>query len=251
MIPLSGLENKTAFVTGASGGIGRAVSLRFAEAGARLHIADLDMVGLSETELIVRGAGAECFIHELDVGDGDAVKKVTAAALKLSDSIDILVNNAGITRDNLLIRMRNSEWDDVLRVNLTGAFYCTRSFMRVMMKKRSGSIVNVASVTGITGNFGQANYAASKAGLVALTKTAAKEGAPRGIRVNAVAPGFIETAMTGKLADKLREGAIEKIPLGFPGAPGHVAETILFFASDAAGYITGQTLLVDGGLMMR
>ncbi len=251
MRPSYRLDNKTAFITGASGGIGRAAALKFAEAGARLHLADLDLDGLSETEELVKQSAAACFSHELDVGDSVSVKKVTETILKLSDSIDILVNIAGITRDNLLIRMKDTEWDDVLRVNLTGAFYCTRSVLQIMMKRRSGSIINVASVTGITGNIGQANYSSSKAGLVALTKTAAREGALRGIRVNGVAPGFIETAMTGKLSEKARERVIQMIPLGSPGIPDDVAEAILFLASDAAGYITGQTLLVDGGLMMR
>ncbi|SIT67514.1 3-oxoacyl-[acyl-carrier-protein] reductase [Edaphobacillus lindanitolerans] len=245
------LEGKTAIVTGASRGIGRAIAIRLAEEGARVAV---NYAGsedkANETVRIIEEAGGEAFAIRASVSDADDVKTLVDETASRFGSVDILVNNAGITKDNLLMRMKEDEWDDVIDTNLKGVFLCTKAVARPMMKQRSGTIVNLASVVGVAGNAGQANYVAAKAGVIGLTKTAAKELSARGIRVNAVAPGFITTDMTDKLPEEVKEGMLGQIPLGKLGSPENVADAVLFLASGDSEYITGQTLHVDGGMVM-
>jgi len=247
---MGSLEGKTALVTGAARGIGQAIAVALAREGADVAAGDLQAEWLEETLRAVRDLGRKAGGWALNVADSAAVNTVTAAVLQEFGRIDILVNNAGITKDGLLLRMSDQDWDDVLNVNLKGAFLLTRAVARPMMKQRSGCIVNIASIIGLIGNAGQCNYAASKAGLIALTKSSAKELAARNIRVNAVAPGFIESKMTAALSEDLRRKMLEAIPLGRFGQPADVASAVVFLASEAASYVTGQVLTVSGGMVM-
>jgi len=242
------LEGKKAVVTGSGRGIGRSIALALARNGADVAVLDMDEAGAGETAGIIEQTGRKSLALAVDVSRLSEVEEAINKILDLLGSIDIVVNNAGITRDNLLIRMKEDEWDSVIAVNLKGSFNLSKAVARSMMKQRSGCIVNIASIIGMMGNAGQANYAASKGGLIALTKSLAKEMAPRGIRVNAVAPGFIATEMTNKIPEKLREEMVRSIPLGRMGEPDDVAAVVSFLTSPAAGYITGQVIVVDGGM---
>ena len=244
------LENKIALVTGAARGIGRAIAVQLAADGADVALCDVKAEWLEETASAVRGLGRRAECYAMDVADGAAVGAAVARAAADFGRLDILVNNAGITRDTLLIRMSEEDWDAVLDINLKGAFLVTKAAAKLMMKQRAGAIVNIASVVGIMGNAGQANYTASKAGLIALTKTAAKELGSRNIRVNAVAPGFIRTAMTDQLSEAAKDAMLRLVPLGRPGEPEDVARAVAFLASDNAAYVNGQVLTVCGGMVM-
>lgn len=244
------LDGKTAIVTGAARGIGQAIALKLAAEGADLALCDLQAGWLDETAEKARELGRRVECYAVDVSRGEAVQKTISEIDKAFGQIDILVNNAGITRDMFLARMSEEDWDAVLDVNLKGAFLASKAVSRSMMKKRSGTIVNVASIIGLIGNAGQCNYAASKAGLIALTKSVAKELATRNVRANAVAPGFIQTAMTDKLQEETKQKMLEAIPLGRFGQPEDVADVVLFLASDASSYVTGQVLTVCGGMVM-
>jgi len=248
---MSDLKGKAALVTGGARGIGRAIAEGLARAGVDLAIADVLAEDAGATAGEIAGAcGVRAEAFGLDVTDAEAAAVTVKSVVDAFGKIDILVNNAGITRDNLVLRMSDEEWDGVLRVNLKGAFLMTRAAARPMFKARAGSIVNVASVVGQMGNAGQANYAASKAGLIGLTKSCAKEFASRGVRVNAVAPGYIRTAMTEKLGEEAREAMLSGVPLGRPGEAEDVARAVRFLASDEAAYVTGQVLRVCGGMVM-
>jgi 3-oxoacyl-[acyl-carrier protein] reductase len=240
-------KDKIVMVTGGAAGIGRVTAEAFACEGAKLAICDLNP---EAGEAAVQALGAEASFEKVDVADETAVSEWTDRVAKRYGRIDVLVNNAGITRDALLLRMKVSDWELVMNINLKGAFLCTRAVVRYMAQQRSGRIINVASVVGVVGNAGQANYVASKAGLIGLTKTVAREFAARGITVNAVAPGFIETQMTAVLSEKVREGFLSQIPLGRAGTPEDVAGAVTFLASDQAAYLTGQVLHVSGGMYM-
>ena len=245
------LDGKTALVTGASRGIGRAVALALAAAGARVAINYAGNVkAAEEVKAAVEAAGGTAILCQADVADSAAVEAMVAAVAKEFGTIDILVNNAGITRDTLLMRMKDEDFAKVLDTNLKGVFYCTKAVSKLMMKKRAGRIVNMASVIGLVGNAGQANYAAAKAGVIGFSKSVAKELASRGITVNVVAPGFIGTDMTADLPETVKEKALADIPLGKMGEPEDVANAVLFLASDQASYITGQVVNVDGGIVM-
>ena len=243
------LENKIALVTGAARGIGQAIALQLASDGADLALCDVKVEWLEDTAAKVKALGRRVETYAMNVADGAAVGEAVAKVAADFGRIDVLVNNAGITRDTLLIRMSEEDWDAVLDINLKGAFLVTKAVVKYMMKQRSGAIVNIASVVGIMGNAGQANYTASKAGLIALTKTTAKELGSRNVRVNAVAPGFIRTAMTDKLAEPVKEAMLKMVPLGRLGEPEDVAKAVAFLASDAAAYVNGQTLAVCGGMV--
>jgi len=244
------LKDEIAIVTGAGRGIGRAIALQLAGQGARVACWDVDRTLADETVALAAEKGPEGLADTVDVTDLEAVLAAAETVLETFSRIDILINNAGITRDNLLVRMTPKQWDQVLDVNLKGAFYCTRAVARSMMKQRRGRIVNVASVVGIMGNAGQANYCASKAGLIGFTKSVAREFAARSITVNAVAPGFIATEMTRELSEKNRDAFLQAIPLARFGQPEDVARVISFLVSEDAGYITGQVINVDGGMLM-
>ena len=243
------LENKIALVTGAARGIGQAIALQLANDGADLALCDVKVEWLEETANKVKALGRRVETYAMNVADGAAVGEAVTKVVADFGRIDVLVNNAGITRDTLLIRMSEEDWDAVLDINLKGAFLVTKAVVKFMMKQRSGAIVNIASVVGIMGNAGQANYTASKAGLIALTKTTAKELGSRNVRVNAVAPGFIRTAMTEKLSEQAKEAMLRMVPLGRPGEPEDVAKAVAFLASDNAAYVNGQTLAVCGGMV--
>lgn len=244
------LKNKVAFITGAAQGIGREIALTFASEGADIVVGDINLQKAIKTQGEIEVLGRKALALELDVTD---YTKLTQGINKILDKfgkVDILINNAGITKDNLILRMGDAEWDAVINVNLKGSFNCSKAVSRLMLKQRYGKIINVASIIGIIGNAGQANYSASKAGIIALTKTAAKELASRNINVNAVAPGFIQTEMTARLPEDLKQKMQEAIPLGRFGSPGDVAAVCVFLASEEASYITGQTIIVDGGMVM-
>ena len=243
------LENKIALVTGAARGIGQAIAVQLASDGADLALCDVKAEWLADTLAKVKALGRRAEGYAMDVANAAAVGEAVAKVLADFGRIDVLVNNAGITRDTLLIRMTEEDWDAVLDINLKGAFLTTKAVVKSMMKQRSGAIVNIASVVGIMGNPGQANYTASKAGLIALTKTTAKEMGSRNIRVNAVAPGFIHTAMTDKLSEPVKDAMLKMVPLGRLGEPEDVAKAVAFLASDAAAYVNGQTLAVCGGMV--
>jgi 3-oxoacyl-[acyl-carrier protein] reductase len=239
------LGGKIAFVTGSTRGIGRAVAGALHAAGAKVAIVGRDRV---KAEIVAGELGERAVGVGADVTDAGQVEAAVTAAERALGPVEILVNNAGITRDNLLLRMSEAEWDEVLQANLKGAFHTTKAVLKGMMKRRAGRIINVSSIIGITGNKGQANYAASKAGLIGFTKSVAKEYGSRGLLVNAVAPGFIDTDMTSALPEEARTAMLGGIALGRFGRPEDVAGAVLFLASDLAGYITGQVLVVDGGL---
>ena len=241
------LTGKRALVTGASGGIGREIAKALAGAGARLVLSGTRLGALEEVAAEIGGNPA---ILPCNLSDLDAVDTLVPAAEAALGGLDILVNNAGMTRDNLFMRMKNEEWDEVIAVNLTAAFHLTRSVLRGMMKQRFGRIINISSVVGVVGNPGQGNYAASKAGLIGMGKALAQEVASRNITVNAIAPGFIASAMTGELNVKQREASLGTIPAGRLGSAQEVAACAVFLASDAAGYVTGHTLNVNGGMVM-
>ena len=245
------LDGKITLVTGASRGIGRAIAMELAAKGAFVIVNyNGSEAAAAETVQAIEAAGGKAAAWQCNVADYAACEQMVNGVLEQYKRIDILVNNAGITRDNLLMKMSEAEFDAVLDTNLKGTFHTMRFVSRQMLKQRSGRIINLASVVGVVGNAGQTNYAASKAGVIGMTKTAAKELAARGITVNAIAPGFIETDMTGKLSEKIREQMSAQIPLGHFGKPEHVAKAAAFLASDDAAYITGQVLNVDGGMVM-
>ena len=245
------VDGRIALVTGASRGIGRAVALALAANGADVAVNYAGSTQAAETVAEeIRAMGRKALVVQADVSDAAAVQQMIADVTKEFGRIDILVNNAGITRDGLLMRMKDEDWDAVLKTNLTGVYYCTKAVVKAMMKQRYGRIINMSSVVGVTGNAGQANYAAAKAGVIGFTKATAKELASRSITVNAVAPGFIESDMTAGLPDKAKTDMAASSPLGKIGQPADVAQAVVFLASDWAGYITGQTLHVDGGMVM-
>ena len=244
------VQNKVALVTGASRGIGRSISLALAAQGAKIVAVDVDLQATEDFVAELKAAGTEAVAVQGNVTVAADVEQMVKVAKETFDRIDILVNNAGITRDALLIRMKDEDWDAVLDVNLKGAFLCTRAVAKVMTKQRSGRIINIVSVVGQMGNAGQANYCASKAGLMGLTRSNARELAKRNITVNAVAPGFIATAMTDALPEDKRQELAAQIPLARLGSAEDIAHSVLFLASDQAGYITGQVLGVNGGMYM-
>lgn len=245
------LEGKVAVVTGASRGIGKAIALKLASQGAKVVINyNGSEEKAKEVQTQIETEGGKAVIYRCDVSDYGACQTFIQDVIKTEGSMDILVNNAGITRDGLLMKMSEEDYDTVLDTNLKGTFHCIRFAARQMLRQRGGRIINLSSVSGILGNAGQANYSASKAGVIGLTKSAARELASRGITVNAVAPGFIETEMTAVLTEKVRESAVAQIPMGAFGTAEDVAEAVAFLASDSARYITGQTIHVDGGMAM-
>ncbi len=243
------LENKVAIVTGASRGIGRAIALTLANYGASVVVNYCGSKGKAE-EVVdeIRKNGGNAIVYQADVADMEAIKLMFADVLKQFGSIDILVNNAGITRDNLILKMTEDEFDGVINTNLKGTFNCLKHASRIMLKQKSGRIINISSISGVCGNAGQVNYSASKAGVIGMTKSLAKELGSRGITVNAIAPGYIKTDMTAVLNDELKVKITEQIPLKRLGEVEDIAETVAFLASDKASYITGQTIQVDGGL---
>jgi 3-oxoacyl-[acyl-carrier protein] reductase len=244
------LQGKITLVTGAAQGIGRAISRSLAREGADLALCDINLAGAQDVARELSHEGGRCLALQVDVSSPSEVRASAERVLGEWDRIDILINNAGITKDGLLVRMKDEDWDLVLDVNLKGAFYFTREALRPMMKQRWGRIINVASVVGAMGNVGQANYVASKAGVIGLTKATAREVASRGITVNAIAPGFIETDMTQRLSEEVRQGMLMQIPVGRFGLPEDVAGVVAFLASEASSYITGQVIHINGGMYM-
>jgi 3-oxoacyl-[acyl-carrier protein] reductase len=247
---MKSLENQIAVVTGAGRGIGRAIALKLAAHGADIAAVDLKTEFVQETVAEVGKLGRKAWAVAANVSDAASVDAAAEQILKEAGHVDILVNNAGITKDGLLMRMSEADWDAVLDINLKGTFLFTKAFSRSLLKQKSGRIVNIASVIGLIGNAGQCNYAASKAGIIGLTKSCAREFASRGITANAIAPGFIQTPMTDKLSQEQKDGITKQIPLASLGQAEDVANAVLFFASPAAHYITGQVLAVDGGMVM-
>lgn len=245
------LSGKTAIITGAGRGIGRAIALQFAAYNTKLVLNYRNSISQVEELLqTIKNAGGEAIAIKADVSNEGEAKNLIVEAVKEYKTLDILVNNAGINRDNLLIRMTEEEFDSVIDINLKGTFFCMKHAAQIMLKQRFGKIINISSVVGIAGNMGQANYAASKAGVIGMTKSAARELSSRGITVNAIAPGFIETDMTDILPDRIKEASIASIPLGRFGSATEVAGAVSFLASESANYITGQVLQVDGGMVM-
>ena len=247
---MSQLANQIAVVTGAGRGIGRAIALRFAAEGADIVCVSRTAENSGKVANEVRALGRKAWAHAVDVAESRAVAEAGEKILAETGRVDILVNNTGITRDGLLVRMREQDWDTVLDTNLKGAFLFTKAFARAFIKRRSGCVINVSSVTGLIGNAGQCNYAASKAALIGFTKSVARELASRDITVNALAPGFVETDMTAALSEEVRQELLQKIPLNALGQPDDIANAALFLASPAARYITGQVITVDGGMVM-
>jgi 3-oxoacyl-[acyl-carrier protein] reductase len=243
-------KERVALVTGGGRGIGRQIAEAFADQGADIAICDVNEEALNETRGIIESKGRKCLTFTADVTKPDQVNDMVLKILDNFKKVDILINNAGITRDGLLVRMSEADWDAVLDINLKGVFNCTKAVSKPMMKQRWGRIVNIASIIGIMGNAGQANYAASKGGIIAFTKSVAKELASRNVSVNAIAPGFIQTAMTKKLPENVRNDMLKLIPLGRLGEAQDVANTAVFLASDSASYITGHVIKVDGGMVM-
>lgn len=245
------LTGKTAVVTGGSRGIGRAICIELAKQGANV-VVNYSGSEAKAAEVVkeIKALGTKAVAIQANVADSAAVESLMKQALEMFGTIDILVNNAGITRDNLLMRMKEQEWDDVMDTNLKGVFLCTKAVTRQMMKQRAGRIINISSIVGVAGNPGQANYVAAKAGVIGLTKTTAQELASRNILVNAIAPGFITTEMTDALPEEIKETMLKQIPLAKLGQPEDIAKAVVFLASDSANYITGQTLHIDGGLVM-
>ncbi|MEI6211278.1 MAG: 3-oxoacyl-[acyl-carrier-protein] reductase [bacterium] len=244
------LDGKIAIVTGSARGIGRTIAEALAREGADLALCDCQVDWMNDTVASVQSMGRKAMAGAADVGSAAAVEAFVEQVMKHYGRVDILVNNAGITRDKLLIRMSDDDWDQVLRINLTGAFLLSRAVAKIMMKQRAGCMVNIASIIGLIGNAGQCNYAASKAGLIAMSKSMAKELAGRGIRVNAVAPGFIVSKMTDALSEDVRNQMMAAIPAGRFGTADDVAKSVVFLASDDAAYVTGQVLSVNGGMVM-
>jgi len=247
---MTGVEGRIALVTGASQGIGRACAVELARCGATVALAARNQAKLAETAAEIEASGGKAAIFALDVASDESIKAGASAVLEQLGKVEILVNNAGITRDDLMLRMKRADWDDVLGTNLTGVFLLTQALLRPMLKNRWGRIVNLSSVVGRTGQAGQVNYAASKAGLIGLTRSMAREVASRGVTVNAVAPGYIETPMTAVLDEKQRAAMLAQIPLGRAGTDAEIAQAVAFLASDAAAYITGHVLDVNGGMFM-
>jgi len=244
------LDGKVAIVTGGAQGIGRAIAETLAGAGADVAVVDVEVNRAQDTVAAVTALGRRALAVKANVAEWTDVKAMADQVAMELGRVDILINNAGITRDGLLLRMKEEDWNLVLDVNLKGTFHCTKAVLPALMKQRGGAIVNIASVVGVMGNAGQANYAASKAAVIGFTKTVAREYASRGVRVNAVAPGFIDTAMTHGLAADARDALLKQIPLGRLGTPGDVAEAVRFLVSSAAAYITGHVLHVNGGMLM-
>lgn len=245
------LEGKVALVTGASRGIGKEIALHLARNGANIVVNYAGNKQLAEQVVKqIKDLGRRAFAVQCNVANSECVTQMVKKTIERLGSLDILVNNAGITKDNLLMRLKEEDWDDVININLKGVFLCTKAVSRQMMRQRSGKIINISSVVGISGNPGQANYVAAKAGVIGLTKTAAKELAPRGITVNAVAPGFITTDMTDELTEDVKNEMLKMIPLARFGEPEDIANTVVFLASDESNYITGQTIQIDGGMLM-
>ena len=244
------LDNKIAVVTGAAQGIGKVIAMHLVQKGASLVLCDINLEMAKEAAREIEEAGGKCLALKSDVSNMQDAEKIIKEAVEHFGSLDILVNNAGITKDNVLIRMKEEQWDQVMAVNLKGTFNVTKAAIKVMMRKKSGKIVNIASITGLMGNAGQANYSASKEGVIGFTKSIAREYADRGITVNAVAPGFIETAMTDAIPEREREELIRQIPVKKLGTPEDVANAVSFLASEEASYITGQVIGVNGGLYM-
>jgi 3-oxoacyl-[acyl-carrier protein] reductase len=244
------LKNKVALVTGGARGIGKAIVLELASQGAHIVISDIDEMGAKKTADEAKALGIQSISIKADVSSSQDVESLIKTVLEQFGKIDILVNNAGITRDNLLMRMSEDEWDTVLRINLKGTFLCTKAVIRPMMKNRYGKIINISSVVGVMGNAGQSNYSASKAGLIGFTKSVAKEVGAKGIQVNAVAPGFIETEMTNVLSDDIKEAYYSVIPAKRAGTVIDVAKVVSFLASPGSDYITGQVIHIDGGMVM-
>jgi 3-oxoacyl-[acyl-carrier protein] reductase len=245
-------RGRAAIITGGTRGIGRAIATRLAEEGANLAISyRSNDAAAQETVERVRELGVECELFKGDVSSPADVEALISGANDAFGRVDILVNNAGITRDNLMMRMKEEEFDEVLRTNLKGTYLCTRAVLRPMIRARSGRIVNVSSVVGLVGNAGQANYAASKAGIIGFTKSVAREVAQRGITANAVAPGYVETELTGSLPEKVKDQIRDQVPVGRFGEPEEVAEVVAFLVGEASGYVTGQTIAVDGGMTMQ
>ena len=243
-------DGKVVIVTGGALGIGQATAMLFAQEGAKVIIADIDDQGGSETVRLIREAGGEATFVHTDIRSSADAQNMVRVAVDTYGTVDVLVNNAGITRDRLLLRMSEADWDAVLDTNLKGAFHCTKAVQRILLRKRCGRIINIGSVVGLMGNAGQANYAAAKAGLIGFTKSLAKELGSRHITVNLVAPGFIETRLTAVLSEEVVQKVQAQIPLGRMGSTEDVADAVAFLASDAAAYITGQVLRVDGGMAM-
>lgn len=244
------LQGRVALVTGAAQGIGRAIALALAEVGADIAGGDVNLEGMEKTAKEIEALGRKALAVRLDVSDPASVKEAVAKVLEAFQKIDILVNNAGITKDNLIMRMKREDWDRVLNINLNGAFHCIQAVLPGMVKQRSGRIINIASVVAQAGNAGQANYISSKAGLIGLTKAVASEVGSRTITVNAVAPGFIATAMTENLPEPVKQRMMSLIPLGRMGSDRDIAAAVRFLASDEASYITGHVLNVNGGMYM-
>ncbi|MFJ9203938.1 3-oxoacyl-[acyl-carrier-protein] reductase [Bacillus velezensis] len=245
------LNEKTAVVTGASRGIGRAIALDLAKNGCNV-VVNYSGNEAKANEVVdeIKSLGRNAIAVKADVSNSEEVQNMMKEAVAAFSSIDILVNNAGITKDNLLMRMRENEWDDVININLKGVFNCTKAVTRQMMKQRSGRIINVSSIVGVSGNPGQANYVAAKAGVIGLTKSSAKELASRNITVNAIAPGFISTDMTDKLSKEVQDEMLKQIPLARFGDPSDISSVVTFLASEGSRYMTGQTLHIDGGMVM-
>ena len=243
------LEGQTALITGAGRGIGRTISVKLAESGADIVLVDMSP-DVAEVRGEVESLGRKCLTFEADVTDFDAIDVMVKSAVEELGSIHILVNNAGITQDNLFMRMKPEQWSKVIDVNLNGVFNVTKAVIRPMVKQRAGKIINISSVIGITGNTGQINYAASKAGLIGMTKSTAKELASRNITANCIAPGYIQTDMSDAINKNQKNLLISKIPIGRIGAPEDIASIVQFLASDSAGFITGQTITVDGGMIL-
>ncbi len=247
---MNGLEGRIALVTGASQGIGRGCALALAEAGATVALAARNESKLAEVAAEIEAAGGKAAAFALDVASEESIKAGAKAILERFGKVEILVNNAGITRDDLVLRMKRSDWDDVISTNLTGAFLLTQAMLRAMLKNRWGRIINISSVVGRTGQAGQVNYAATKAGLIGMTRSLAREVAARGVTVNAVAPGYIETPMTAVLTAEQTAAMMATIPLGRAGTDGDIANAVLYLASEGAGYVTGTVLDVNGGMFM-
>jgi len=244
------LDKKVAVVTGGAQGIGEAIALTLAKEGASVVVVDINPEKAGEVSAKIKQMGVDSESYKVDVSNTNEVEETTNKIFEKFKRIDILVNNAGITRDNLLIRMTEQEWDAVININLKGVFNWTKACGKIMMKQRSGSIINISSVIGLMGNAGQVNYAASKAGVIGITKSIAKELASRNVRVNAICPGYIKTAMTDKLSEEAKNAILQFIPSRTMGTPQDVANTALFLASDLSSYITGETIRVDGGMAM-